>query len=29
MFPDTVVYINERLNVVTGDNSDAVIDLGY
>ena len=26
---DTVTDMNETLNIVTGDNSDAVIDLGY
>ena len=26
---DTVTDVNKTLNIVTGDNSDAVIDLGY
>ena len=26
---DTVTDMNETLNIVTGDNSDAIIDLGY
>ena len=26
---DTVTDMNETLNIVTGNNSDAVIDLGY
>ena len=26
---DPVTDLNEALNIVTGDNSDAVIDLGY
>ena len=26
---DTVTDMNETLNIVTGDNFDAVIDLGY
>ena len=26
---DTVTDMNETLIIVTGDNSDAVIDLGY
>ena len=26
---DTVTDMNETLNIVTGDNSDAVIGLGY
>ena len=26
---DTVTDMNEKLNTVTGDNSEAVIDLGY
>ena len=26
---DTVIDMNETLNIVTGANSDAVIDLGY
>ena len=29
MCPDTVTDMNETINIVTGDNSDAVIDLGY
>ena len=29
MYLDTVTDMNETLNIVTGDNSDAVVDLQY
>ena len=29
MCPDTVSDMNENINIVTSDNSDAAVDLGY